>query len=117
MTDGPLKQAFAIGLVAGVVITSGSVLAQEVVVSDWGSITLVSAGWTVPSIAVYHTAPIKNPGHCPVLNGGYATDPQDSGAQLFNTVALSAFMNRREVQIIVSGCAFGKPRLVGINAR
>lgn len=88
----------------------------EQVSSDWTRIDLIKTGWVVDSMAVFTQAPLANPG-CPVTNAGYATDPADSGHQLFHSVLLAAFINGREVQILANGCAFGKPRIIGVDIR
>ena len=56
-----------------------------------------------------------NPGGCSVTNAGYATNPADTGHSLFHTLLLSAFLNRKEVAILVSGCVFDKPRIIGVK--
>ena len=57
-----------------------------------------------------------NPDNCPV-NVGYATNVNDPGHDLFHTVALSAFLNNKQVRFLVSGCWFGKPRLIAVGVR
>ena len=101
-----------------VAISTSPARSQDPQFTEWGSITLISAGWALDTMAIYHSSPrIANPNGCAVTNGGYATDPADSGRGLFHTIALSAFLNRKEVAILVQGCAFGKPRVLGINIR
>jgi hypothetical protein len=86
------------------------------VFSDWTRITLIKTGWVVDTMAVFTQAPVADPG-CPVTNAGYATNPADSGHQLFHSVLLAAFINGREVQILADGCVFDKPRIIGVDIR
>ena len=86
------------------------------VLSDWTHINLIKTGWVVDTMAVFTQAPLANPG-CPVTDAGYATNPDDSGHQLFHSVLLAAFINGREVQILADGCVFGKPRIIGVDIR
>lgn len=94
---------------------SSQARAQEAF-TDWGQIRIISAGWTLNTIAVFHTAPFVNVG-CEVTEGGYATEPADPGVNLFHDIVLSAFMNKKDVQFRLEGCAFGKPRISGVNVR
>ncbi len=85
--------------------------------TDWGNITWLEVGWTEDSMSIQHSAPnFVNPNHCPV-EGSYATDPKDPGHSLFHTVALSAFMNKKQVSLLVLGCAYGKPKIIAIGVR
>lgn len=88
--------------------------------TDVGMITWMEAGWSQDTMAVGHTAQLKNPANCSVANFGYATDPADPGHSLFHTVALSAFMNKRHVQFLLAGegekgCIFNKPKIIAVK--
>jgi hypothetical protein len=83
--------------------------------SQWGSVQELEAGWALDTIAVRHSAPMVNPDGCAVTNAGYATDPADPGHSLFHTLLLSAFLNRKEVALLISGCVFGKPRILSVR--
>lgn len=85
--------------------------------SDWGLIKVISAGWTEDTMSIDHSAPIVNPNQCPTTNGGYATNPNDPGHTLFHTILLNALINRKEVQLLISGCVYEKPRIIGVNIR
>lgn len=111
-----------LGGLAPAVILAGAILLGHVAhaaeqVSDWGSVQLIEAGWVVDSMAVFHSAPVVNPGSCSVTNAGYATNPADAGHSLFHTTILSAFMNRKEVRFLISGCVFNKPRIISVSVR
>ena len=81
----------------------------------WGSVQELEGGWGEDTMAIRHSAPMVNPGACPVTNGGYATNPADSGHSLFHTLVLSGFLNRKEVSLLISGCAYGKPRVIAVK--
>lgn len=85
--------------------------------TDWGSVTSLEGGWTVDSMSVAHSAPLVNPDFCSVTNAGYATNPADSGHSLFHTMLLGAFLNRKETRMLISGCAFNKPRVISVHIR
>ena len=107
-------------IVGGLCLTvaDGARAQTQPLYSEWGVITMISAGWSQDTMAVYHSPPaLVNPSKCTVLNGGYATDPGDTGRGLFHSVALKAFMNKSQVQFVVLGCAFNKPKIIGVNVR
>lgn len=86
--------------------------------TEWGTITYISAGWVQDSMAIGHSmSPVTNPSGCSVETGGYATDPNDPGHNLFHTIALSAFMNKKQVSLVILGCSFDKPKVIGISVR
>ncbi len=91
---------------------------QELVeFTQFGSVQELEVGWIEDAMSVRHSAPIVNPGRCPVTAAGYATNPADRGHSLFHTVLLSAFLNRKEVSLGISGCIFSKPRVIGVKIR
>lgn len=83
----------------------------------WGSVQDLEAGWGDDAMSVRHSGALVNPGACPVTNGGYATTPADPGHSLFHTLLLSGFLNRKEVALLISGCAYGKPRVIAVKLR
>jgi hypothetical protein len=62
--------------------------------------------------AILHPPP---PTPCKVITGGYALDPKDSGVKLNESVLLSAYLAGRKVSLHLSGCVFGKPRIVSVS--
>jgi hypothetical protein len=83
--------------------------------TQWGSVQELEAGWGEDTMAVRHSAPLVNPGGCPITTAGYATSPADPGHSLFHTLLLSGFLNRKEVALLISGCAYGKPRVIAVR--
>jgi hypothetical protein len=91
--------------------------AQAQTWTGFGSIQYIEGGWSLDSMAVTLSTGLTNPKGCPVTNAGYATDPADPGHNLFHTIALAAFLNRKEVQLLISAteCAFLKPKMIAIG--
>ena len=83
--------------------------------TQWGSIQELEGGWAQDTVATRHSAPFVNPDGCRVTNAGYATSPADTGHSLFHTLLLSAFLNRKEVALLISGCVFDKPRIIAVK--
>lgn len=110
-----LRLAHFVAAMALVVIIANIAYAAETW-SQWGTINWMEAGWKEDTIAVGHSSPIINPDACQFAHA-YVTDPKDPGHNLFHAVALSAFMNKKEVRFLISGCAFGKPHIIGVGVR
>lgn len=94
--------------------TSSAAMAQEAW-SQYGAVQELEAGWVEDTMALRHAAPMVNPSGCSVTNAGYATNPADPGHSLFHTLLLSALLNRKEVAVLVSGCAYSKPRIIAVK--
>jgi hypothetical protein len=90
-------------------------LAQTEQYTQWGSVQELEAGWGEDTMSVRHSAALVNPGGCSITNAGYATNPADTGHSLFHTLLLSAFLNRKEVALLVSGCVYNKPRIIAVK--
>jgi hypothetical protein len=85
--------------------------------SAWGLVQELEAGWAQDTLAIWHAAPLVNPNACGIINAGYATEPSDPGHSLYHTLLLSAFLNRKEVALLISGCVFDKPRVIAVKLR
>ena len=83
--------------------------------TQWGSVQEIEGGWEQDAMGVRHSAPLVNPDGCSITNAGYATNPADTGHSLFHTLLLSALLNRKEVSLLISGCAFNKPRVLAVK--
>ena len=112
-----VRRIVAASVLVSLVAWAPTAFAQAERYTDWGSVQELEAGWVLDAMAVRHSAPMVNPGGCSVTNAGYATNPADAGHSLFHTLLLSAFLNRKEVALLVSGCAFDKPRIISVKIR
>ncbi|WP_434149223.1 hypothetical protein ACR2R6_18750 [Methylocaldum gracile subsp. desertum] len=81
-----------------------------------GSITMVRTGWNADSFAVVTAEPIVNPAGCPTPDG-YISDKAFPGYETFYSAALTAFVARRRVIMVVdeAQCFNDRPKIVGIN--
>jgi hypothetical protein len=109
-------------LIAGLVsfaelASQASVASADPKWTDWAVIANLEGGWAADTLTVRHSAPFTNPAGCSVTTVGYATDPTDTGRALFHAMALSAFMNRKEVALLLNGCVFDKPRIIAVSIR
>ncbi|CAI8887778.1 hypothetical protein [Methylocaldum szegediense] len=85
-------------------------------VSQAGSITMIRTGWNLDSFAVVTAEPIVNPAGCPTPDG-YTSDKSFPGYETFYSAALTAFIARRRVIMVVDDtqCIHDRPKIVGIN--
>jgi hypothetical protein len=81
-----------------------------------GSITMIRTGWNLDSFAVVTAEPIINPAGCATPDG-YISDKSLPGYETFYSAALTAFVARRRVIMVVDDtqCVHDRPKIVGIN--
>jgi hypothetical protein len=81
-----------------------------------GAVQSLEGGWGVDATSVRHSsATLVNPDACTVTNAGYATLNPDPGRSLYLTLLLSAMLNGKQVKLLISGCAFNKPRIISVR--
>lgn len=118
MTRAKLFAAFALASLAFLAEAQAQVSATgPVVTSEYGSVRQLVSGWADNAMSVFHNAPMANPAGCAITTAGYATAPTDPGVDLFHSMLIAAFHQRTEVALIVQGCAYGKPRVIGVAYR
>ena len=109
-----LVAAVVLCALAAVFVTNSAAQAPQQYTA-WGSVQEIEAGWAEDTMAVRHSAPLVNPSACPVTNAGYATNPADTGHNLFHTLLISALLNKKEVSLLISGCAYSKPHVLAVK--
>lgn len=112
-----LVRPLARRLCAAVIAAASATAWASPTYSDWGAVVRLEGGWAQNTMTLNHAAPLVNPDACPTINAGYATSPDDAGHNLFHTVLLAAFLNRKEVSVLIDGCVFTKPRIVAVSVR
>ena len=118
MSRSTMRLAMMTALFCGLSAGTSHVTAQAgPQYTQWGSIQDLEAGWGQDTMSIRHSAAVMNPGGCSVATAGYATNPADTGHSLFHTLLLSAFLNRKEVSLLIDGCVFSKPRVIAVKIR
>lgn len=107
---------FSFALVASLFLM-GRAKAADAVVTDWGKVISLQAGWTVDRMLVFHGAQVKNPEGCPLTTNGYIIDENAPGHATFYTMLLSALLNSRDVSLVIQGCFETRPRIVSVSIR
>jgi hypothetical protein len=90
---------------------------NAVVYSSWGHVLGFDTGWVDDSIALRMDFPLVNPGRCKVIDGGYALDSTEPGNHLHQAAIMGAFFNAKPLRVIVQGCVYDKPRIVGVGVQ
>ncbi len=106
---------------------------ERVVFTDWGRVERLHSAWSQDAVGINHSAPFVNSKRlklsaglngqfsyvdaCTVKNDGYATDPADPGHKLHHAILLGAFLHGKEVRLTLQGCAFDRPRIIGVEVR
>jgi hypothetical protein len=77
----------------------------------------ITTGYGSDTIGVETVEPVSNPANCP-RNSQYISDATDPGNRTFYTAALTAFVNKIPVYLVVSNTqcsADGWPKILAIN--
>jgi hypothetical protein len=105
-------------IIASSAMFAASGNAQTAQVSDWGTLTALQAGWEIDRMLVFHAAPITDADPpCPLLTNGYIVNEEHTGHNLFNTMLITALLNRREVSFVILGCFEDRPQIVSVSIR
>jgi hypothetical protein len=73
---------------ASALLFASATLANAQAYTNWAQIADISGGWTLDTMAVFHASNFVNVG-CDVTGGGYATEPNDPGHDLFHTLIMA----------------------------
>ena len=78
----------------------------------------IRTGWDAEMFAIVTNEPIANPANCPTADG-YVTDSKQPGYNTYYVAAITAFVERAKIVVVVAekGCIAGRPKLIGINVR
>jgi hypothetical protein len=104
-------------LVLSIAVLTCAVHAADPAVSDWGTVEALQSGWVVDRMLVFHNASLKNPDNCSITTNGYIINETDPARQTFYAMLISAFIARKQVAFVVSGCFDQRPRIVSVSIR
>ncbi len=104
--------------VAAVLFGAAVVTAQAAQVTPVFRVGALQAGWVVDRMLVFPASgPLFNPDGCAIVNNGYIINENDPGHRTFYAMLLTAFVNQRNVQVIVHQCFEGRPRIISVTIR
>ena len=73
----------------------------------------LAGGWNDNLMRIRLDGPFVNPQGCPMTDGS-VTDPSQSGADLFHSMLLSAYMANKPVSLTIDGCLVDRPRIISV---
>jgi hypothetical protein len=78
----------------------------------------IRTGWNSDQFAIVTNEPIANPAGCPTPDG-YVTDSSQPGYNTYYVAAITAFVERAHIVIVIAehGCVASRPKLIGVNIR
>lgn len=86
--------------------------------TPWRKVIALQHGWYVERTLVFLEGTtdvnIVNPDSCSLRNNGYILNENHTGRNLFNAMLLSAFLNGREVAMVISGCFDNRPQVISV---
>jgi hypothetical protein len=86
--------------------------------TSWGTVATLQGGWGIDRMLVFHAAPMINSDPpCQILTNGYIVNETHTGHTLFNTMLMTALLNKREVAFVISGCYEQRPQIVSVAIR
>jgi hypothetical protein len=107
------RLVIALGLLGSV-----ATVADAAQFTPWGRVRQLQNGWVVDRMLVWHgTGALTNPDGCSILNNGYIINENDPGHRTAYAMLLSAFLNQRDVTMVISGCFENRPRIVSVAVR
>jgi hypothetical protein len=105
-------------MIAGAAMFPALGNAQTAKVTPWGTLVALQGGWGIDRMLVFHNMPMTNAEPpCNLLTNGYIVNESQTGHDLFNTMLLTALLNRREVQFVILGCFENRPQIVSVSIR
>jgi hypothetical protein len=100
-------------LAAAAQVVPGPVVTQPQS-TTWGRIVTFETGWSDDTMAVtLANVPVVNPSRCNVTSS-YALDPAEPGNHTHQAALMGAYFNQKQVRLIVLGCVYNKPRIIGV---
>ena len=94
-------------------------LVKSALWTNWATVVTLQGGWGIDRMLVFHGAPMVNNTDppCQILTNGYIVNETHTGHTLFNTMLMTALLNKREVAFVISGCYEQRPQIVSVAIR
>lgn len=100
---------FCIAVAAGPVLAAPSH-------TGWTNITTLSGGWHEAHLRVIVNGPVQNPDQC-ALADGYIVEAGLPGAQLLQSMLITAYATGADVLFTIDGCVLNRPKVIGVDIR
>ena len=83
-------------------------------VTQFGTFTQFGTGWASNVLIVQTTAPYVDNGCNGTATAQYATLDGAPGNPTIHAVLLGAMLSGKPVELVVQGCAYGHPQIIGV---
>ena len=107
-----IKYATAVFCIA---VAAGPVLAAPSH-TGWANITTLSGGWHESHLRVIVNSAVQNPDQC-THPDGYIVEAGLPGAQLLQSMLITAYATGADVLFTIDGCVLGRPKVIGVDIR
>ena len=84
--------------------------------TGWANITTLSGGWHESHLRVIVNGSVQNPDQC-THPDGYIVETGLPGAQLLQSMLITAYATGADVLFTIDGCVFGRPKVIGVDIR
>jgi hypothetical protein len=111
------KLALAVAVLVVTAVSSARADDPPIITVEWGVITQIRTGWVEDSMAVFTETKVPTNTGCPTTDAGYATNPNDAGHKLHHAALLGAYFGAKHVQLVLQGCVYQKPRIIGVYVK
>lgn len=92
---------------------ASSVVGATPVEVPWAKLTFLGGGWTSSTLRVKTTGTFSNPAACPMTDG-YIVDSTLPGAQLLQSILITAYSTNQDVMLVIDGCVQSRPAVIGV---
>ncbi|SFI94372.1 hypothetical protein [Caulobacter sp. UNC279MFTsu5.1] len=96
-------------------LVAGAATATPVEV-PWAKLTFLGGGWTTTTLRVQTSGAFSNPAAC-AMTDGYIVDSTLPGAQLLDSILLTAYSTNQDVMLVIDGCVQSRPAVIGVYIR
>ena len=85
--------------------------------TQYGNITAFGTCWSAECIIVATDAPYVDNGCGGTATAQYATAPGAAGNTVIHATLFSALLSGKKVSLVVQGCIFGHPQIIGVGVQ
>jgi hypothetical protein len=109
------KVTKVVAIVCGVVVASCPAIASPSH-TGWANIATLSGGWHESHLRVIVNGAVQNPDQC-THPDGYIVEAGLPGAQLLQSMLITAYATGADVLFTIDGCVLGRPKVIGVDIR
>lgn len=115
-----IYSAVAIFLIFGAITLHKPPVAHaqtNIATTQTGAFTGFGTCWAADCFVISTTAPYVDNGCNGTSSAQYATAPGAAGNTTIHATLLGAFLAQKKVALVVQGCIFGHPQIIGVGVQ